>query len=227
MVKIKDIPRVDRPREKLLKYGPAKLSTTELLAILLRTGIKGKNVIELSGQILQAIGTNKIKNISLDHLQTIKGLGKVKALEIIAAIELGKRLLVDEEKVHVANPADIYESLKDIRSHKKEHFIAFYLDTKHEEITRELISIGSLNETIVHPREVFEPAIRCLACSVIVAHNHPSGDPEPSKEDVSLTHQLRDAGKILGITLLDHVIIYKNGYTSMKDKGLLEQTLNS
>ncbi len=227
MTKIKDLPRVDRPREKFLKYGPNKLSTTELLAILLRTGIKGKNVIELSGQILQTIGIKKIKNISFDDLQRIKGLGKVKALEIVAAIELGKRLLVDEEKVHVVKPSDIYESLKDIRSHKKEHFIAFYLDTKHEEITRELISVGSLNETIVHPREVFEPAIRCLACSVIVVHNHPSGDTEPSKEDIALTHQLRDAGKILGITLLDHVIIYKNGYTSMKEKGLVEQTVSS
>ncbi len=220
-MKIKDLPRVDRPREKLLKYGPNKLTTTELLAILLRTGIKGKNVIELSNQILKLFGTEKIKQITIDDLKKIKGLGNVKAVEIIACMELGRRLLKDTQPLEAVSPQAVFDSLKDIRSLKKEHFIAIYLDTRNQEITREIISIGTLNASLVHPREVFEPAIRNLAASIILVHNHPSGDLKPSHEDLLITKKLVDSGNLLDIHILDHIIITKLAYASLKEQKLI------
>ncbi len=220
-MKIKDLPRVDRPREKLLKYGSDKLSTTELLAILLRTGIKGKNVVELSNQILKLFGTQSLQDITIADLKKIKGLGNVKAAEIIAAIALGKRLLVEKIPMKALNPEAVFDALKDIRHLKKEHFIAFFLDTKNVEIERETISIGTLNASLVHPREVFEPAIRVSAASVIIAHNHPSGDVTPSQEDIEITKKLMDAGNLLDIHILDHIIISSHTYMSFKEKGLL------
>lgn len=221
MVKIKDLPRVDRPREKLLKYGPGKLTTTELLAILLRTGIKSMNVIELSAYVLKTLSSSRLPTITIEELKKIKGLGPTKASEIIACMELGKRLLKEKEQLKAISPQAVYESLKDISVHKKEHFIALYLDTRNQEITRETITIGILNASIVHPREVFEPAIKHLANTVIVVHNHPSGDPTPSHEDLLVTKQLKDAGTLLDIPLSDHLIITKSGYWSFKEHGLM------
>lgn len=221
MAKIKDLPKVDRPREKLLKYGSAKLSTTELLAILLRTGIKGLNVVELSNKILKLFGTENIQNITITDLRKIKGLGPVKSAEVIACIELGKRLLEEKQPLQAISPQIVFDSLKDIRSLKKEHFIAIYLDTRNQEIHREIISIGTLNASLVHPREVFEPAIRNLAASVILVHNHPSGTLQPSINDNLLTLKLKDAGNIVGIEIKDHIIVSNVGYLSYKEKGLL------
>ncbi len=221
MVKIKDLPRVDRPREKLLKYGPVKLSTTELLAILLRTGIKGVNVIELSNKILTLVGTENIQYITISDLRKIKGLGPVKCAEIIACIELGKRLLQEKQPLIAISPQAVFDSLKDIRGLKKEHFIAIYLDTKNQEIAREVISIGTLNASLVHPREIFEPAIGNLAASIILVHNHPSGDTKPSEEDILVTKKLVDSGKLLDIHVLDHIIVTNAGYTSFKERELL------
>lgn len=221
MPKIKDLPKVDRPREKLLKYGPNKLTTTELLAIILRTGIKGKNVIELSNQILKLFGTENLKQITIQDLRRIKGLGNVKAVEIIACIELGKRLLRDKKPLNATSPQMVFDSLKDIRSLKKEHFISIYLDTRNQEITREIISIGTLNATLVHPREIFEPAVRNLAASIILVHNHPSGDLTPSHEDLVITKKLVDSGNLLDIHVLDHIIVSSKEYISLKEKGLI------
>jgi DNA repair protein RadC len=221
MVKIKDLPRVDRPREKLLKYGQSKLTTSELLAIILRTGIKGKNVIELAKSILKTIGSNNIKTIPASDLRKIKGLGVSKTAEIIACIELGKRLTKDKEQLKVLSPQDIFLSMKDIGNQKKEHFVAIYLDTRNQEIAREVISIGTLNSSLVHPREVFEPAIRNLAASIIIVHNHPSGDLNPSHEDLLITKKLVDSGNLLDIHVLDHVIISRQGYVSLKEKNLI------
>lgn len=220
-MKIKDLPRVDRPREKLLKYGSDKLSTTELLAILLRTGIKGKNVVELSNQILKLFGTDTLQSITIADLKKIKGLGSVKAAEITAAIALGKRLTVAKAPMKAISPESVFEALHDIRSLKKEHFVAFYLDTKNIEIARETISIGTLNASLVHPREVFEPAIRHSAASIIIAHNHPSGDVSPSHEDMQITKKLVDAGQLLDIHILDHIIVSSHTYLSFKEKGFL------
>ncbi len=215
---MKDILPIDRPREKFEKYGAAKLSNPELLAILLGSGIKGLNVLQLSKKILDVIQKISIKNITLDNLLSIKGLGKAKALQILAATSLGERL---SKKSEIISAEEIWKLCLDIRDSKKEHFMAFYLDTQNYLIERQIISIGTLNASLVHPREVFEPAIKHSAAAIIVAHNHPSGNTEPSPDDIEVTKRLVEAGKILGIDILDHVIITKDSFISLKEKGLI------
>jgi len=219
--KIKDLPKVERPREKLMQYGPEKLSNSELLAILLRSGKKGENVVELANKILKRFSKDELPNLTFNDLKDYSGLGPAKACEIIACFELGKRLLKDKKAEIYLQPKEIWEELKDLRDHKKEHFVIFYLDSRNQEIKREIISVGSLNANLVHPREVFEPAVRHLAAQVVLAHNHPSGDPEPSEDDLEITKQLKESGKILGIEVIDHIIITKNGFISFKEKNLL------
>ncbi len=219
-MKIKDLPKVERPREKLIKYGPGKLSNSELLAILLRTGHKGVNVVNLSEKILKHFKGDKLATINYNELKKVFGLGPAKACEIVACFELGKRLLKDKKAVLVLSPKDVWEELKDVRVHKKEHFIIFYLDTTNQEIAREIISVGSLNASLVHPREVFEPAVRNLAAQIIIAHNHPSGGLEPSKEDLEITQKLIESGDILGIEIIDHIIVTKDHYLSFREAGL-------
>ena len=221
MVKLKDVPKVDRPREKLAKYGPEKLSNSELLAILLRTGGKGINVVEMANKILKKFSGDGLAKANFKELKNTFGLGPAKACEIIACFELGRRLLQNKQSALLLSPKDVWNELKDIRDNKKEHFVVFYLDNRNQEIKREIISIGTLNANLVHPREVFEPAIAHSAAQIIVAHNHPSGDPEPSEDDIIINKKLVEAGKILGIELLDHIIIVKQGYISFKDKKLI------
>jgi len=218
---IKDLPRVERPREKLIRYGPGRLSSAELLAIILGSGTKSENVVELAGRIFKRFGSEKLPTVTFEDLKNCLGLGPAKSCEIVACFELGKRLLKDKRAQIYLTPKDIWEELKDVRDHKKEHFIIFYLDSRNQEIKREVISIGSLNTSVVHPREVFEPAVRNYAAHIIVAHNHPSGEPDPSKDDLALTERLLEAGKILGIEVLDHIIVSRNGFLSFKEKGLI------
>lgn len=220
-MKIKDLPRVDRPREKLTKYGPEKLNDFELLAILLGSGIKGVNVLDLSRKIFSKFKGEGLTQANVKELKNTLGLGEAKACEIVACFELGRRLLKGKKSQLFLSPEDVWKELKDIRDHKKEHFIIFYLDTRNQEITREIISVGSLNASLVHPREVFEPAVKNLAAQIIIAHNHPSGDPEPSEEDLKITQKLIESGKILGIEILDHIVVTKNSYLSFKEKGLM------
>lgn len=221
MGKIKDLPKILRPREKLQRYGPSKLSNSELLAIILRTGKKGENVVEMAEKILRKFGTENLPNINFGELKNYPGLGTTKTCEILACFELGKRLLKNKKSVLILSPKGVWEELKDIRDNKKEHFVIFYLDSRNQEIKREVISIGLLNANLVHPREVFEPAIRNLAAQIIVSHNHPSGDLEPSDEDLTITKRLVEAGKILGIEVIDHIIVTKDGFLSFKEKGLV------
>jgi DNA repair protein RadC len=218
---IKDLPRVERPRERLIQYGPEKLSHGELLAILLRSGKKGENVLELAHRIIKSFGIRELPGLTVNDLKDYPGLGPAKACEIVACFELGKRLLRDKKTQIYLTPKDVWEELKDVRNHKKEHFITLYLDSRNQEMKREIISIGSLNANIVHPREVFEPAVRNYAAHIIVAHNHPSGEPDPSKDDIEITRRLVEAGKILGIEVLDHIIVARNGFMSFKEKGLM------
>ncbi len=218
---IQDMPRVERPREKLMRYGPEKLGEEELLAILLRTGIRGKNVLDLAGELLRRFGHGELAKAGFAELRAAPGLGPVRSCEILAAFELGRRYLNGKKAGIYLKPRDIWEELRDVRDQKKEHFVVFYLDTRNQEIKRDIVSIGTLNYNLVHPREVFEPAVKNLAASVIVAHNHPSGCLEPSDEDLSLTKRLSQAGKLLGIELLDHVIVTREGFMSFKQKGLL------
>ena len=218
---IKDLPKVERPRERLMQYGPEKLSNSELLAILLRSGKKGENVIELANKILKRFSKDTLPNLTFNDLKDYPGLGPAKACEIVACFELGKRLLKDKKAEIYLKPKEIWEELKDLRDLKKEHFVIFYLDSRNQEIKREIISVGSLNANLVHPREVFEPAVRNLAAQIILAHNHPSGDPEPSEDDLEITKRLAEAGKILGIEVVDHIIITKTGFVSFKEKNLI------
>ena len=219
--RIKDLPKVERPREKLIKYGPEKLSNSELLAILLRSGKKGENVVELANKILKRFGAGKLPYLTFDEIKDYPGLGPTKACEIVACFELGKRLLKGKKARIYLKPREVWEELRDIRGHKKEHFVIFYLDSRNQEIKREIISIGSLNANLVHPREVFEPAVKNLAAQIILAHNHPSGDPEPSEDDLTITKRLVEAGRIMGIEIIDHIIVTKNGFLSFKEKQLL------
>lgn len=220
-MKIKDLPRADRPREKLEKYGPEKLSNSELFAILLRTGSRGLNVVDLSQKILKTLGAEALPKAGVGDLKKLHGLGVSKACEIVACFELGRRLLNNKKHSLLLSPRDIWQELKDIRSHKKEHFVVFFLDARNQEIKREIISVGTLNANLVHPREVFEPAIVHSAAQVIVAHNHPSGNPEPSHEDRLITTRLADAGKILGIQIVDHVVVTREKFSSFKECGYL------
>jgi DNA repair protein RadC len=206
MSRIKGVSKVDMPREKLEKYGPEKLTDSELLALLLGSGIKGLNVLQLSKKILRLIEKFGVEKVTLEMLFEEKGLGKAKASQIIAVLALGKRLQ-NKEKPEVLTPQDVWKLCADFRESKREHFVAFYLDTQGRVIERQIISIGTLDASLVHPREVFEPAVSLRAASIIVAHNHPSGNLEASREDVEITKQLVEAGKILDIQIIDHVIV--------------------
>ena len=220
-MRIKELSKIDRPREKLQKYGPERLSNAELLAILLRTGSKGINVIELAKQILKKFNNEGLAHAHIGDLQNTFGIGSAKACEIIACFELGRRLLQNKKSALILSPRDVWQELKDIRGSKKEHFVVFFLDTRNQEIRREIISVGTLNANLVHPREVFEPAIQHTASHIIIAHNHPSGNTEPSQEDINITTRLQEAGKVLGIEILDHIIVSGSGYMSFKEKQLL------
>jgi len=219
MTRIKDVSRFDLPREKLQKYGVSKLADHELLAILLGSGIQGFNVLQLSKKILDTVLKIGKEKITIADLRKINGLGQIKASQILSIIELTKRLNTNKPEILSAN--DVWKLCTDIRESKKEHFIAFYLDTQNRLIERQIISIGTLNTSLVHPREVFEPAIKLSTASIIIAHNHPSGDTEPSPEDKEVTKRLREADKILGIEIVDHVIVSKLSYLSFAQKRLL------
>ncbi|HUD08972.1 MAG TPA: DNA repair protein RadC [Candidatus Saccharimonadales bacterium] len=220
MPKIKDIPKIERPREKIEKYGPGKLSNAELLAILLRTGTKGINVVELSKRILTKFPKNTLSKAGFKELKNTFGLGKAKAAEIMACFELGRRLLKDKPHKLILSPQDVHREMKNYRNHKQEHFVVFFLDSRSGEIASQVVSVGTLNASLVHPREVFEPAINCSAAQIIVAHNHPSGDAEPSEDDLAVTRRLVEAGKLLGIEVIDHVIVAKDDFASLKERNL-------
>ena len=223
MAKIKDLPKFERPREKLKEKGAQALHKKELLAIILRTGIKGKNVLQVAQVILSKYGDKKLIDISFEELRNMHGVGPSKAAQIIAAIELGKRLYKErvEKEVFINYPEDVLKEVELIKENKKENFVALYLDARNKLIYKETVSIGSLNANLVHPREVFEPAVRYLAAQIVLVHNHPSGDPEPSEDDLEITKRLVEAGKILGIEVVDHIIITKTGFVSFKEKNLL------
>lgn len=218
MGRIKDTARVDRPREKLFTKGAGHLKNSELLAILLRTGTKEKSAVELARYILSRFKKNSIAEADVEELSQISGLGKAKATEIVAAFELGRRFLKDKKAKIYLTPRDVWSELKDIRDNKKEHFVIFFLDTRSQEIKREVISVGTLDASLVHPREVFEPAIRHSAAQVMVAHNHPSGDLNPSSEDIEITERLKKAGEILGIELIDHIVVTQNNFKSLSSE---------
>ncbi|MGE0920032.1 RadC family protein [Trichlorobacter lovleyi] len=225
---IKDWPEDERPREKLLKRGAAALSDAELLALVLRTGdaAAGKSAIDLGRELLERFDGNlrELAQAELNELQQIKGLGLAKAASIKAAFTLGSRFQARrlETLERFTSPAQVFDFFHhELRDNRKELFLILLLDGKNR-ITRKVqVSEGSLNQSIVHPREVFAPAVRESAAAVIFIHNHPSGDPAPSREDREITRRLNEAGEILGIKVLDHIIIGDGAYFSFVESGLL------
>ncbi|WP_283248429.1 DNA repair protein RadC [Bacillus sp. FJAT-49711] len=222
---IRDYPVDERPRERLINNGAESLSNHELLAILLRTGTKSESVIQLANRLLsQFDGLMWLKDAALEELTNLKGIGEAKAVQIAAAVELGRRIsnLAYDERYVIRSPEDgANYCMNDMRFLSQEHFVCLYLNTKNQVIHRQTIFIGSLNASIVHPREVFKEAIRRSAASIICLHNHPSGDPAPSREDIEVTKRLVECGKMVGIELLDHLIIGDKKYVSMKEKGYM------
>ncbi len=220
---IRDYPREERPRERLVTDGADSLSNHELLAILLRTGSKEESVIQLSNRLLHRFeGLRLLKDASVEEITSIKGIGTAKAVQIMAAVELGRRIgkLQYEDRYVIRSPEDGAKYvMEDMRFLTQEHFVCLYLNTKNQVIHRQTIFIGSLNASIVHPREVYKEAFRRSAASIICIHNHPSGDPAPSREDIEVTKRLVECGRIIGIELLDHLIIGEHKFVSLKEKG--------
>ncbi len=221
MARIKDLPSVDRPREKLLKYGVNKLLDTELLAILLGNGIKGSNVLNISHKIVNLIKIKGYNKIEYADLIKINGLGTVKVLQVLSVLELCKRF-TSNKQIEILSAKDIWLLCSDIKQSKKEHFVVFYLDVQNRVIERQIMSIGTLDTSLVHPREVYEPAVTLHASSIIIAHNHPSGIIEPSENDIKITKVLVKAGEILGIKLENHIILTEKSYFSFKSKILIQ-----
>ncbi|MEK3788896.1 RadC family protein [Paenibacillus sp. FSL K6-1230] len=222
---LRDLPHEERPRERMMQYGAEALSHAELLAILLRTGTQQESALHLAQRILMQAGNlRQLVDLSLEEMMEIKGIGTAKALQLKAGIELGRRLALSRHTLSPAirSPRDVSDLLSEqLRYLQKEHFVCLFLNTKNVVIAQETLSIGSLNAAVVHPREVFRAAIKCSSASIICAHNHPSGDPTPSKEDVQLTQRLIEAGSIVGIDVLDHVVIGDGQYVSLKERGLI------
>jgi DNA repair protein RadC len=218
-MKIKDIPIENQPRERLKRNGIDSLSNAELLAIILQKGSKNENVIDLSNRLLSIPNFNEM---SIQELQKIKGIGEAKSMQIKAIFELNKRLGNKQAyNKEITCAKDVYDIMYFLKDKKKEHLYGLYLDTKNKVIDKpELISIGILDASLIHPREIFTQAIRKSAKSMILVHNHPSGDTNPSDEDINVTNRLMDAAKLLEIKLLDHVII-GNEFFSFREKGLL------
>jgi len=216
---IKDIPNIDRPREKLIAKGPEYLSDTELLAVILGSGIKGKDVFKVAHAILRKLDSPKGKK-DITTLLSIEGVGDAKACQIMASFEFARRRIL-KESVFIQKAEDILPLISYIAGKKQEYFLCITLNGANEVIGNRVVTVGLLNMNQVHPREVFVDAISDRAAHVILAHNHPSNALKPSGDDIATTRQLVDAGKILGISVLDHIIITKKGYLSLKEKGLM------
>jgi len=223
-VTVKEMPQEERPRERLARVGPQALSSAELLAIILRTGVGGENVLAMAQRLLANFdGLAGMARLELAQLTAEHGLGPAKAAQLLAAFELGRRLMVEapEERYQIRSPGDAANLLMTMIGHKEqEHFVVMYLDTRNRVLDREILYKGSLNTSLVRVGEVFRGAVRRNCAGVIAAHNHPSGDPAPSAEDIALTRRLVDAGKLLEVELLDHVIIGHNRFVSLRERAL-------
>lgn len=222
---LRDVPNEERPRERMIQYGAQALSNAELLAILLRTGTFQESAVHVAQRLLrESGGLRKLADMSIEQFTEIKGIGAAKALQIQAGIELGRRMARSamNETVTIRSPQDVASLLtEDMRYLQKEHFVCLFLNTKNHVIGQETLSMGSLNASIVHPREVFRAAIKRSSASIVCAHNHPSGDPTPSPEDIQITKRLVQAGDIVGIDVLDHIVIGDQRFVSLKELGLM------
>jgi DNA repair protein RadC len=224
-IRIMDLPENERPQERMIRYGPESLSNSELLALVLRTGTAEENIISLCSRILtEANGLNGLLNYSLEEFVQLKGIKNAKAAQLLALAEISRRFksYKSGDNYKITQPKDGAEFVMESMRHLKQEVLkVLMLSTKNTIVHMKDISMGSLNSSIVHPREVFAEAVRKSCASIIVCHNHPSGDPSPSSEDINITHRLKECGKILGIELLDHIIIGNGIYVSLKEKGIL------
>lgn len=221
---IHDLPQEERPRERLVKFGEQALSAQELLQLILGRGIAGESVAVTAQKLLVQFGSlQKLSEANIEELSSVKGIGLAKAAQIKAAVEMGRRLSTQTpaySKKELLNPEKVAKLVRSkLKDYSKEHFYLIALDSRNWSIHE--VSLGSLNASIVHPREVFAEAIKNKAASVIIAHNHPSGDPEPSKDDLEITKRLVEAGKILGLEVTDHIIVGKSKFLSFKEQGLI------
>lgn len=217
--RIKDLPLSLRPREKLMAKGKENLTTAELLAILLNTGTKQKNAVALSDSLLRKHSLGKMAELPIDALADFPGIGTAKAARIIAAVELGERLFTKPAmtKTVIQSTRDAVLLLKEYSDKKQEYLIAVYLNARNEMLQKEILGLGTLNSMRIEPKEVFRPALMTPCASLIIAHNHPSGDPTPSDDDIAFTKRVFEAGEIMGVTMLDHLIVTKRGYFSFRD----------
>jgi DNA repair protein RadC len=220
-MRIKDISKDNQPRERLQKNGVHVLSDAELLAVIFKTGNKQENAVEMSDRLITKYGIDKLNDLSLKELQEIRGIGPAKAMQIKALFEFNKRHnLAKKEGKPIRGAKDVFEyASQRLISSKQENFMILHLNSKNRIIKDEIISLGTLNASIIHPREVFKSAIKESANSIILVHNHPSGDSEPSVEDKQITERLMEAGELLDIKVLDHVIIGKDNYHSFKENS--------
>ena len=226
MNQIKNLPKEERPYEKCLQYGTEAVTDVELLAIILRTGTKGCNVKELAIQMLKNqegnISVLSLMHLTLEQLLALNGIGKIKAIQILCVVELAKR--ISKTSFHTVtkyNNSEIIAGfyMEQLRHLEQEHLYVMFLDTKCKLIKDKLITSGTINQSLVSPREIFVEALRCNCVNIILVHNHPSGDPAPSMDDINSTNRVKNAGKIIGIRLLDHIIIVDNTYYSLKEAG--------
>lgn len=222
-IKFKDLPPEQKPREKLIKFGPEALKNYELMAIILGKGTKKEDVFSIARKVIDDYGVNSVvSETDVKKLAKIFDLTTLQACQVVASFELGRRFFGKSRKeIYIRSPQDVFEYLRDMGKLIKEHFKGLYLDVKNKLIHSENIFIGTLSSTLIHPREIFNPAIRHSAAGIIVVHNHPSGDAEPSEDDIKVTKKLLETSKILEIELLDHIIIGEDRYTSLKERGIL------
>ncbi|MEB7857142.1 DNA repair protein RadC [Staphylococcus xylosus] len=225
-MKIKELANNQKPRERLINNGSAHLSDVELLAILINTGRKGFSSLDIVNELLKSVESLKqLKALSINDLNKVKGIGLYKALILKAAFELGERMHSGslEEKIQITSPQDVANFMMGKMEHlTQEKFIVLFLNSKNVIIKQKTIFIGTLNSSVIHPREIFSEAIKCASNAIVVLHNHPSGDTTPSKEDIRATNRLRECGEILGIDLLDHIIIGDHTYMSMVEDGYFD-----
>jgi len=219
--RIKDIPDIDKPREKLISKGASALSNVELFAALIGIGFQGKDVLQIACEIEKEF-KDRLHKTEYNDLIKIDGIGKAKACQILASFEIAKRYLNKEDDIKIMHPKDVLPFVREIRDKRQEHFICITLNGAKGIIEKRVVTVGLLNSSQIHPREIFSDAISDRAASVVLVHNHPSGMKEPGKKDIEITERLCEAGKILGIIVLDHIIVTKKGFSSMKEKGIIK-----
>ncbi len=222
---MKELPQTERPRERLLTVGASQLSNRELLAILIKCGTQELSVLGLADRILVEFSSlRELSGATWEELTTVRGIGKAKAAELLAALELGRRAADSSFEVRdaISKPEDAARLvMSEMRLLDREHFVVLMLNTKHKVMAKKTISIGHLDAALVHPRELFKDAIRRSSAAVVLVHNHPSGDPTPSRDDMAVTKRLCEAGSLLGIQVLDHLVVGDNQFVSLKEQGMM------